>query len=495
MVYIYIASVVVFFGISFYISYLIGKYSNFKQYKALNKEIEVLRETNISNDKKYQELETQILEQSKYYSEQLKDSEALRKRIEEAELKKNNLKTDLEALSEEIKQNFSQKNEFDRLKLLCEDLDIESLEWKNKYTNLHRQSADELIILKDELTRQKRYIKQLLAQKYRLIHQWDAKKVKQIIQVPLKQSSAEQDDTISNLELKLKRQENIIKALRIQLKHLNLKKIESTGIEETPENLLDHESGFEVEDDLDTLDNIIEENDFHEILDEENIEAQKLMDKLKEFKEIKIRKTGETTLNYSKVNQMWNQEDKSESEEEISSNITDNSDKPNKKSQKKRHRNSRLSLIFNIDRTIQSKLYALGIRSFEQLAGIDDDFIQELESLLGIESGRIRNEKWVEQAHKLNSSDDIRSIFIQTRQSNKTTSEISTDDLLQIKGIGKTYKHRLVKIGIKNIQDLASWDKENIEELAELIEVNKSRIVGQKWIDQAKNLISTKSVN
>jgi predicted flap endonuclease-1-like 5' DNA nuclease len=299
---------------------------------------------------------------------------------------------------------------------------------------------------------------------------------------------------LADLQIKTKRQEHIIRALRMQLKNLNIEKIKQTDTE-VLEKKVQHE--FDVSQGVDIEDyqkDLVEENDFVEALDEIIGEPETLFPESMSFKEQKLRKTGNEVLDFTKVHQrvaqMKSVRDESFEEDmtRISQiNWTETLGKP-------ADRPSNLSLIFNMRNNTSKSLKALGINSFEQLSRLKPDHHHALEAALRLPQGTIAAEKWVQQAGNLCSEENINSIFLQTRSQNYQNDQPEEDlDLTLIRGIGRTYKKRLEASGITSIHDLAHWQDDNMEELAALISVPLEKIERERWLHQARLLVKKNS--
>ena len=151
-------------------------------------------------------------------------------------------------------------------------------------------------------------------------------------------------------------------------------------------------------------------------------------------------------------------------------------------------------MIFNINRNTQNKLYSFGINSFEQMALLTDDHFSILEQYLGLEEHSIREEKWIEQAQVLTNESDIRSLYISSSANVNNIQEEEEEknflDLTIVKGIGKTYRQRLQKAGIEDLQDLANWKEDDIDQLAQILSIKSSLIIKQQWLKQARSKLA-----
>lgn len=65
------------------------------------------------------------------------------------------------------------------------------------------------------------------------------------------------------------------------------------------------------------------------------------------------------------------------------------------------------------------------------------------------------------------------------------------DDLRRIRGIGPKVEAALHAAGVTRLSQIAAWDEARIEEVAPRIGRAASRIRGDDWIGQARNLVAT----
>ena len=62
------------------------------------------------------------------------------------------------------------------------------------------------------------------------------------------------------------------------------------------------------------------------------------------------------------------------------------------------------------------------------------------------------------------------------------------DDLRKIKGIGPKYEKALIAHGINRYEQIAGWSDEDIERIADELNINKKRIENAGWVESAKAL-------
>jgi predicted flap endonuclease-1-like 5' DNA nuclease len=414
----------------------------------LNRQIEDLRSQRLSTDSEIQTLKQSI---------------------------KNSLQTE-QNLSEEIQGLKKNIEKYQSIIKQEQSLNSEALHWKNRYVQTNKTYQN----LLEELETERKNKKALVDQRDLKIQELEDRILQESEEN--KYSPEEQQDLnnkLVDLKLKLKRQDNIIKALRIQLTNINIEKAsENQKYIKEDDDEFDEEKGLIIRD----ANELEDENSFKEILSE-SFSFGSSPDEAMEFKEEKVRKTGESTLNFTNIQRKVNAQTSAQG-------LKRSKNKPGNPPSS----STNLLLIFNLDQDDVSALHTIGIDSFEQLASLNENEIQEIEQKLAIEPGRIRDEKWIDQAKLLISEDNINSIFLQTRRSknsaDKSEKKQEKNSLLQIKGIGKTYEKRLKKLGILTIEDLAKWDNSNIKELADRLKVKASLIKSQQWLNQAQNLLS-----
>ena len=71
----------------------------------------------------------------------------------------------------------------------------------------------------------------------------------------------------------------------------------------------------------------------------------------------------------------------------------------------------------------------------------------------------------------------------------KPPTQVSNDDLKQIKGIGKVLEEKLRTLGITNLEQIANLNETDIAAIDEKLNF-KGRIAREKWIEQAKDLVA-----
>ena len=66
------------------------------------------------------------------------------------------------------------------------------------------------------------------------------------------------------------------------------------------------------------------------------------------------------------------------------------------------------------------------------------------------------------------------------------------DDLLKIKGIGKTVEEKLNNIGIYSYNQITNFNSKDIQDITELTKLFPGRIERDDWIGQAYKLLNNK---
>lgn len=497
----YILSIVVFIAIASLIGFLLGRASFSRRLKRMEKDMESIQLRNKETENNHQEL----LDQLKIQGRELERSKLREQKLDEIVEKLSQEKKRLAAESNENRVDVinlrKRHEELSNKWAITETREREALRWKNEYVRLNYTLEDKLRRLELQLEQMQEAsepqdtIKENSEQEIDPAHGDVQKKTEGTsdLQPELAQIETLKDE-MADLKIKSKRQEHIIRALRLQLKNLNIEKIRQTEteiLEQQSEEEFDVGKGVDIEDCADAM---VSENDFSEALDEITGQPDELFPESMSFKQQKLRKTGDEVLNFTRVHQRvaHNKPDRDKRKPAEESKQPSGSDinwkkilgQPAKQA-------SNLSLIFNMNNATAKSLQTLGINSFEQLASVEPQHYASLEKELGIPFGTIEDEKWVRQAGNLISEENINSIFLRTR-SNQDSEKKSSEqkDLTKIRGIGRTYKKRLESAGINSIADLSNWDEGNLEELAALISVPVEKIERERWLYQARQLKS-----
>lgn len=492
----YILSIIVFIALASLIGFFLGRASFGKRLKRMEKDMNSLQFRDEEMEINYRELLDQLkiqgqeLERSKIREQKL--DEILQKLAQEKKL----LAAESNETKNEIKNLRERQDDLGDKLAVTETREREALRWRNEYVRLNYTLEDKLRRLEVQLEKMKENSITSEPPSLRIGHKSERQAPQQPVEKEEKEFRTKQvelealKNEMAELQIKTKRQEHIIRALRMQLKNLNIEKIRQTNTEEleqNAENEFDESEGVNIED---YREDVVLENDFSEAIEEILGEPDDLFPESLSFKEQKLRKTGNEVLDFTKVHRRVTQiqskqlDSNEDSEEGASSDVNWNKllGGPSQNA-------SNLSLIFNMNSRTAKSLQALGINSFEQLSRLDTQHYASLETALKIPLGTIDNEKWVKQAGNLCSEENINSIFLRTRSNAVKNARMEEEiDLTKIRGIGRTYKKRLEGAGITSIQDLADWDEGNLEELAALISVPVEKIQRERWLHQGRQL-------
>jgi len=496
----YILSIIVFIAIASLIGFFLGRASVGKRLKRMEKDMDSLQFRDEEMDRNYSELLDQLkiqgheLERSKIREQKL--DEILQKLAQEKKL----LAAESNETKDDIKHLRKRQDDLGDKLAVTETREREALRWRNEYVRLNYTLEDKLRRLELQLEKMKEISTVSEPAALSIGQHHDNLPHQQVVEREEKESKPKQDELeslkneMTELQIKTKRQEHIIRALRMQLKNLNIEKIRQTNtedLEQQVEKEFDESEGVDI---TDYHEDVVLENDFSEAIDEIVGQPDELFPESLSFKEQKLRKTGNEVLDFTKVHRRVNQmqsktEDSGDGVEEGESFSSDVNWKkllggPSQNA-------SNLSLIFNMNSRTAKSLQALGINSFEQLSRLDTQHHASLETALKLPPGTIANEKWVKQAGNLCSEENINSIFLRTRSNPVQEGPVEEKiDLTRIRGIGRTYKKRLEGAGITSIQNLADWEDGNLEELAVLISVPAEKIRRERWLHQARQLSS-----
>ena len=124
-----------------------------------------------------------------------------------------------------------------------------------------------------------------------------------------------------------------------------------------------------------------------------------------------------------------------------------------------------LTRIEGIGPFIEDQLYALGLCTFEQIAALDDKAIDLLTKAIRFIPGRIKKDRWVEQAAALMKTKAGKEKKKKKKKSAKRASQTPTDDLKLIEGIGPKIEEVLNKAGIKTWKQLAEQSVDNLRKI------------------------------
>lgn len=155
-----------------------------------------------------------------------------------------------------------------------------------------------------------------------------------------------------------------------------------------------------------------------------------------------------------------------------------------------------LTLIQGIGPFIEAQLNELGICTFEQIAALSNQHIEWLTQAIRFIPGRIKKDRWVEQAKEL----ALRTKEAKKKKSKKKKKATSKhrsanqrDDLKLIEGIGPKIEKVLNKAGIKTWRQLADQSPEELQRI--LAAAGKRFVMHQphSWPEQANRLAEGKA--
>ncbi len=81
--------------------------------------------------------------------------------------------------------------------------------------------------------------------------------------------------------------------------------------------------------------------------------------------------------------------------------------------------------------------------------------------------------------------------YLNREKPKKTSLKNVKDNLQKINGIGSILESKLNQLGIDRFEQIAHWDKTEIEKISKHIGPFSNRIEKDKWIIQAKTLMKT----
>ena len=161
-----------------------------------------------------------------------------------------------------------------------------------------------------------------------------------------------------------------------------------------------------------------------------------------------------------------------------------------------------LTSIVGITSVHQSKLNEEGLTTFKDIALLDEDRVQSLESKLHLEAGTIKKKNWTfnaAQRHFETTNEEIYDdIKIEAHYENEFEKQLMeaskgvvldyVDDLKVIKGVGPKMEKILHSMGVKTYFQLGAFDDDAIADLNDAIDTFPGRIERDEWIKQAKEL-------
>ncbi len=167
-----------------------------------------------------------------------------------------------------------------------------------------------------------------------------------------------------------------------------------------------------------------------------------------------------------------------------------------------------LKEIKGVGPKLEGVLHDNGLRTFYQVALLDDASVDDLEDRIDTFPGRVRRDDWVPQAgqlHGVHHAEDIvdqvtipwyrgigpggnQGLDARLRAINAARSADRPDDLKPIKGVGKKISDALAEENITTFYQLALLDDSSVDELEGRLGVKEGRIRNENWVPQAAQL-------
>ncbi len=158
-----------------------------------------------------------------------------------------------------------------------------------------------------------------------------------------------------------------------------------------------------------------------------------------------------------------------------------------------------LQMISGIGPFIEERLHAIDIYSLKQISKFTAKDIEKINVVIEYFAGRIERDEWVEQAKEL-VKDEIKEAALNRIRAKETNiyferigiaQKHEADNLTIINGIGGWIEKKLNTLGIFTIKQIANFNEEDVEIVAEAIEFFPERIERDEWVGQAKELVKS----
>jgi predicted flap endonuclease-1-like 5' DNA nuclease len=81
-------------------------------------------------------------------------------------------------------------------------------------------------------------------------------------------------------------------------------------------------------------------------------------------------------------------------------------------------------------------------------------------------------------------------IEVETAAETETEEDSARDELREIRGIGNETAKNLRELGVTSIEQIAEWEPQDIQTMAQGLELSPERIEQEDWVGQAKELIA-----
>lgn len=157
-----------------------------------------------------------------------------------------------------------------------------------------------------------------------------------------------------------------------------------------------------------------------------------------------------------------------------------------------------LRMISGIGPSIEERLHALDIYTFQQISKFSARDIAMISDAILYFSGRIERDEWVAQAGELVRGEKQRMEFLKRIRGRKNriyydrigiARKEETDDLTIISGIGGWISQKLNALDIYTFRQIASFNEEDVHIVTDAIEFFPGRIDRDEWIVQAQELV------
>jgi len=151
-----------------------------------------------------------------------------------------------------------------------------------------------------------------------------------------------------------------------------------------------------------------------------------------------------------------------------------------------------LTAIWGIGPAIQAQLNQAGITTYDQVTRLQPGDIAQLGDRLGTFLDRIDADDWMGQARGFveERGGTIPDTPMEPIRLAPPAEPVLPDDLTRIRGIGPFIHETLAGLGITTFAQVASWTAEDVSEVGEALVIFQGRIERERWVDQARELLS-----
>ncbi len=160
-----------------------------------------------------------------------------------------------------------------------------------------------------------------------------------------------------------------------------------------------------------------------------------------------------------------------------------------------------LTVISGIGGWIEVKLNALDIYTFQQISNFTEEDVELVTEVIEYFPGRIERDEWILQARELVRIAGKRTGLLKKIQERKTTishnrfgiaKKQDANNLTLIKGIGLWIEERLNLLDIYTFEQISKLTHEDVNTIAEILEISTDRINRDNWVGQARELADKK---